>query len=355
MTHPILKSKLYSGLYYLFWLIIAFGHFMANMKVFGAPLYVAITDSLIYNLIYSFFGLALWFSVRYSQMEKYDAITLVLQHLSIVAVTMVGWLTLGYYSVKMMPFSQSDFLLLYDNSLIWKIINGLLYYALITLIYYVIIYYNNFKEKLIRETELKTTVQKAELNVLRSQINPHFLFNSLNSISALTIKEPSKAREMVSQLSDFLRYSIHESTDKLTVFEKEIDVVSNYLAIEKVRFSERMEIKEDLDESCLGAKLPNMILQPLVENAMKYGVAQNTGKSIILIQAGCFQGFLKFQIENSYDTETSLKKGTGIGLDNIRKRMQLTYGRNDLMQISDKDGIFRVILTFPQLDEASTN
>ncbi len=351
MTHPILKSRLYTGLYYLFWLIISFGNYMANYKVFEAPLIVSIVDSLVFNLIYSFFGLAIWYSVRYSQMEKYETTTLILQHLAIVAITILSWLSLGYYSVKIIPYLQSDYMLLFDNSIVWKVINGLLYYALITLVYYVIIYYNHFKEKLIRESELKTSVQKAELNVLRSQINPHFLFNSLNSISALTIKEPSKAREMVSHLSDFLRYSIKEGENKMTLFEKEVDVISNYLAIEKVRFSERMNFVEDYDQNCLGAKLPNMILQPLVENSIKYGVAQNTGKSTISIQAGCFQGFLKVQIENNYDAETKLRKGTGIGLKNISQRMHLIYGRTDLMQISDKDGIFTVTLTFPQVHE----
>jgi sensor histidine kinase YesM len=351
MTHPILSSKFYTGLYYLFWILIAFAHFMANYKVFGAPVNVAIIDSLVYNILFSLFGLALWYSVRYSQMELYDTSTLIFQHTAIVCITVLSWMSLGYYSIKLIPVYQTDFTLLFTNSNIFKIINGFLYYALITLIYYVIIYYNNFKEKLVRETTLTNTIQRVELDMLRSQINPHFLFNSLNSISALTIREPSKAREMVSQLSDFLRYSIKESGNKMTVFEKEIDVVSNYLSIEKVRFSERMKVVEDLDESCLGAQLPNMILQPVIENAVKYGVAQQTGKSKITIQAGYFHGFLKVQVENNFDPKAVLKKGTGIGLDNIRKRMQLTYGRNDLVQISDKDGIFTVILTFPQQND----
>ncbi len=351
MSHPILSNKLYTGLYYLFWVLIAFGHFMANYKVFGAPLNVSVIDSATYNILFSLFGLALWYSVRYSQMEVYNTSTLIIQHLTIVSVTVLTWMSIGFYTIKAIPFDQTAFSLLFSNSNVFKVINGFLYYALITLIYYVIIYYNNFKEKLVRETTLKNTIQKVELDVLRSQINPHFLFNSLNSISALTIKEPSKAREMVSQLSDFLRYTIKENGNKMTVFEKEIDLITSYLSIEKVRFSDRMEITEDLDESCLGFKLPNMILQPIIENAVKYGVAQQTGKAVIKIAAGCFQGFLKVQVENNYDQSVKLKKGTGIGLENIRKRMQLTYQRNDLVQISDKDGIFRVTITFPQYHE----
>ncbi len=350
MVHPILTRRLYVIIYFAFWLLIAFGHFMANYKVFQAELSVALIDSLVFNVQFSFLGLALWYSVKFSQMEKYSTSSLILQHLAIATITIFFWTSTGYYSETIIPVIGPKFEALFEKSLIWKVINGLLYYSMITLIYYVIIYYNNFKEKLVLETELKGHVQKAELDVLRSQINPHFLFNSLNSISALTLVEPSKAREMVSQLSDFLRYTIKQSGDQMIVFEKEIDVVSSYLAIEKVRFSDRMEIEEDLDDTCLGKKLPNMILQPLVENAVKYGVAQNTGKSRVIIRATCFQGFLKVMVENNYDTEAELKKGTGIGLQNISQRLQLIYGRSDLMQISNKDGIFRVTITFPQID-----
>lgn len=350
MGHPILNRRLYTIIYFAFWLTIAFGQFMVNYKVFEATPWVSVFDSLIFNISYSFAGLAHWYSIKYSQMEKNDTITLIFQHLAISAITLLLVMIISYYGVGLIPMAKDEFLLLYNNSLVWKIAYGIWYYAMLSMIYYVIIYYNNFKEKLVRETELNSYMQKAELDVLRSQINPHFLFNSLNSISALTINEPSKAREMVSQLSDFLRYTIKQADDKMTAFEKEIDVVTNFLAIEKVRFGKRVDIAEDTDESCLGKKLPGMILQPLVENAVKYGVAQNTGKSKIAIKAMCFQGFLKVMVENTFDPEALLKKGMGIGLKNIAKRLQLIYGRSDLMQISNKDGIFRVTLTFPQID-----
>lgn len=350
MEHPILGRRLYAIIYFIFWLVLATGHFFANYKIFEASLWVSVFDSLVFNMSYSLLGLAHWYSVKFNQMEKHNTATLIFQHLAVSAISLLLLMVVGYYSIKLVPVLQTEFLLLYNNSLVLKLIYGFWYYAMLTMVYYVIIYYSNFKEKLMRETELNNYMQKAELDVLRSQINPHFLFNSLNSISALTIREPLKAREMVSQLSDFLRYTIKQSDDKMTVFEKEIDVIANFLAIEKVRFGDRIEVIEDADESCLGQKLPNMILQPLVENAVKYGVAQNTGKSKIIIKAGCFQGFLKVMVENTYDPEIKLKKGTGIGLKNITKRLQLIYGRNDLVHISNKDGIFRVTLTFPQID-----
>lgn len=348
MHHPILSNKKYLGYYVVFWFFVAVGHFLFDYQVFNAGIWLSVADGAISSLIYALIGSTLWFAVRFSQMDNLDRSTIIFNHLALAAMTILCWLSVVYYMVKSFPVIGVNFQPFFESSLFWRVLLGLWHYALIMLVYYLYQYYNNYKVKLEKEVEYKETLQQAELSVLRSQLNPHFLFNSLNSISSMTLNDPGKAREMISQLSDFLRFTIQTEKEELSTFEKELDIITNYLAIEKVRFGERLEVNEDSDEECLGKKLPNLILQPLVENAVKFGLNDNEDKTIINITAGYFHGMLKVQVENNYKPNEKTRKGMGVGLKNIAQRMQVTYGRNDLMQICDKDGNFRVTLNFPQ-------
>jgi LytS/YehU family sensor histidine kinase len=264
------------------------------------------------------------------------------------ALTLVLWLVLGYYSYKSIPFLNNEYGVFFKSTLTARILAGMMQYILLILVYYVIMYYHNFREKITRETALEANIKSAELNALKSQINPHFLFNSLNSISALTLDSPEKARDMVQKLSDFLRDSISQMDDRRRRFEEEMTHISHYLDIEKVRFGERMIVEMDVAKKCDDAVVPHMIIQPLVENAIKHGVGESTEKVNLKIVADCFHGYLKVQVENNFDPEYQNKAGTGIGMDNIRKRLELIYSREDLMSVATDNNIFRVTLNFPQ-------
>lgn len=214
--------------------------------------------------------------------------------------------------------------------------------------YYVMLYYEDLQDKLKVESDLQNLVKEAELTALKSQINPHFLFNSLNSISSLTITNPDKAQEMVIKLSDFLRYSLSHDKNEKTSLEAEIDNLNRYLDIEKVRFGKRLNFVSDVSEKCSDMRIPNMILQPLIENSIKHGVYNSSEEVLVKLKCGISEDYVFVEISNDYDPEAVKKVGQGIGLSNIKKRLQLIYQRQDLLEIKAEKLTFTAKLKFPK-------
>jgi two-component system, LytTR family, sensor kinase len=209
-------------------------------------------------------------------------------------------------------------------------------------------YYEDLQQKMQVESELNNLVREAELNVLKSQINPHFLFNSLNSISSLTMTNPEKAQEMVIKLSDFLRYSLSHDRKETTTLRRELENTERYLDIEKVRFGHRLKYQLNINKDCLDASIPNMILQPLFENAIKHGVHNSTEEVLIELRCEPDENFYILRLINDFDPEATRPKGEGIGLKNIRQRMQLLYKRDDLLQINMGKIEFEAVLKIPK-------
>lgn len=348
MDHPVINSRRNLALYYLMWLFMAGIYGLFLYKFFSATLWQSIVESVFYTSIFSILGLGLWFTVRFSQMENTSLFNVAINHLAAVAVTLLLWLFIGFYSLSSFSFLFDGYKEFFDHLLLWRVLMGITWYMMIVLIYYVIYYYKNFQDRLILQTALQSDIKSAELQVLKSRINPHFLFNSLNSINALTLESPEKSREMIVKLSDFLRRTISGQQEGMGTFDEEIRNIKRYLDIEKIRFGDRLVVVTDVSKKCESNKIPGMIIQPLIENAVKYGVEENTGKVTVKIVADCFQGYLKVQIENDFDPDHKTPQGTGTGLQYIRKRMQLIYNREDLMTVSNNSHIFQVTLNFPQ-------
>lgn len=178
--------------------------------------------------------------------------------------------------------------------------------------------------------------KEAELFKLRQQLHPHFLFNSLNSINALIGKEPKQARQMVQQLSEFLRHTLKKEDNDLITIQEELDDLRIYLSIEQVRFGHRLTVTEQIHAECLDAKIPPFLLQPLVENAIKYGLYGTTGAVSIKIDGTLNDGKFTFSIVNPYDADAVNTKGTGFGLESVRRRLYLLFARNDLLETSNQ-------------------
>ncbi len=199
-----------------------------------------------------------------------------------------------------------------------------------------------------RYNETQKLARDAELNSIRQQLQPHFLFNSLNSIYALIGTEPGKARSMVQNLSEFLRGTLRRDSAQMVDLQEELLHTKLYLEIEKVRFP-RLHIKWETDEDCESLKMPVLLLQPLVENAIKFGLYDVTEDVEIAIQVSCENQALKLVVSNPYDRNTAASnKGTGFGLDSIRRRLYLLFGRNDLLKISMTENIFSAAIIIPQ-------
>ncbi len=207
-----------------------------------------------------------------------------------------------------------------------------------------------------RKQDMERLAKEAELNKLRQQLQPHFLFNSLNSISALTGSQPEKARHMIQQLSDFLRGTLKKEEQQWTSFEEELQYLQLYLDIEKVRFGYRLQTTIDTAEAALQMRLPSMLLQPLVENAIKFGLYDTIGEVTICISAKNVNGLLEVSVQNPFDESTSAPvKGTGFGLSSIRRRLFLLFSRHDLLQIKKEAEKFITIISIPQQHESNNN
>lgn len=197
-------------------------------------------------------------------------------------------------------------------------------------------------------------LREAELYNLRQQLQPHFLFNSLNSISALAGTRPEEARKMIHQLSDFLRGTIQRDDQTWVKLADELNHLQLYLEIEKVRFGHRLSTEVSMDPSCAEAQVPPMILQPLVENAIKFGLYDTTGTICITIRAYCENNILTLEVENPFDPESSAgKKGAGFGLSSLQRRLYLLFARNDLLHTSIHENRFRTELKIPQHDQGN--
>ncbi|MEY2902560.1 MAG: hypothetical protein RLY89_1666, partial [Bacteroidota bacterium] len=191
----------------------------------------------------------------------------------------------------------------------------------------------------------------AELFKLRQQLQPHFLFNSLNSISALAGSQPEKARHMIQQLSDFLRGTLKKEDQQWVSLKEEIAYLQLYLDIEKVRFGHRLETEILISEAAELALIPPMILQPLVENAIKFGLYDTIDSVTISIKATMVNHDLQVLVSNPFDpTNHQNAKGTGFGLSYIQRRLFLLFGRPGLLNSSSQDQEFTAQLHIPQIN-----
>ncbi len=190
-------------------------------------------------------------------------------------------------------------------------------------------------------------VRDAQLRALKSQVNPHFLFNSLNSISALTAIDAGEARQMCIRLADFLRTSLRLGERVVIPFAEEMELTRMYLDVEQVRFGSKLRLKQDMDDDCADCDVPALLIQPLVENAVKHGIAMMSEGGEISMSARRERDLLLFTITNPYDPDAPSPGRNGLGLRNIRERLDARYGGAARMDIQVEERRYTVALTIP--------
>lgn len=225
-------------------------------------------------------------------------------------------------------------------------------YIITVAIYYIIRYFESLQKKEQEKNLLALKNKEMQLSLLRSQINPHFLFNTLNSISTLVGANKVKARKVISQLSDVFRYALDANSENKVKLIHEIDFIDNYIKIQQVRFDERLNFEKDIESTCLSIDFPPMILQPIVENSVKYGIApKDEGGTIKLIIKRNKKG-IYFSIEDDglgVNAKKALDsvQSTGIGLSNSDKRLKSIYGFSARLHIDAREDGFKVSFTIP--------
>lgn len=200
--------------------------------------------------------------------------------------------------------------------------------------------------------QVQNLAKEAELNKLRHQLQPHFLFNSLNSVFALTIVNPKEAGTMITKLAAFLRGTLKRDDDTWVSVEEEMEYIQLYLDIEKVRFSHRLQVEITVDEASLEQKLPGTILQPVIENAIKFGLYNTSEAITISVDVSLVDHMLKVTVKNPFDPAVKTDSGTGFGLSAIRRRLYLLFADNSLIKTeASPEKVFITTISIPQHDK----
>jgi two-component system, LytTR family, sensor histidine kinase AlgZ len=225
---------------------------------------------------------------------------------------------------------------------------GIFYYLLSVAFNYAMIAQAASSEARQRALESSVRARDAELTALKAQINPHFLYNSLNSISALTSVDPARAREMCILLADFLRMTLGMGEKALIPLQEELDLLDRYCAIERVRFGDRIKVEQNIQEEARRCLLPPLLLQPLFENAVVHGIAQMPEGGWIRLNASNNGARVSITVENSWDPEAvSGRKKNGVGLKNVQRRLEARYGKDAFTDVKAVENLFRVSLSLP--------
>ncbi|MGH9646406.1 MAG: sensor histidine kinase [Bryobacteraceae bacterium] len=200
-----------------------------------------------------------------------------------------------------------------------------------------------------REAKMQFALRRAELRALEAQINPHFLFNCLNSIRGLVVEDPQKAQDMITRFAALLRYNLNRDRQHTVPFSEEAEIVADYLALESVRFEGRLRVQVTVDPEARAMQVPPMILQALVENALKHGIAHRPEGGEVQIHASTSNGRLVLQVTNSGDLGPARPSDTQLGLKNIRERLHLLYGDRASLSLLNGSGTVVAKVEIPRL------
>jgi hypothetical protein len=315
--------------YLAWWLVLIVIETYATHVTFNFSWTIALADAVNLNLLIATAGYIMHNSLRYYQPSPKNALSM----LVLSVVLSAGCVVLHRVVMTKYLFPEDvDYLAYLSGSNLIRGIFTWMMVAIMAILSWVWFYFQDQRASEKREHDVAKLAREAELTTLRQQLQPHFLFNSLNSISALAGSRPEEARKMIQQLSDFLRGTIKRDDQHLVTLADELSHLQLYLEIEKVRFGHRLNTAVESDDLSKTLKLPSLLLQPIVENAIKFGLYDTVGEITIRIAAKVQNNELIISVENPFDSATSQpRQGTGFGLTGIQRRLYLLYARNDLL------------------------
>ena len=346
--HPLLtRNRL--GLYLLAWvpLTATSAYVLATRGTLGwlpaTVLAVAVF------LFYAFLCLSAWYPCRATPLGRVSFLRLLLTHLSAAVLISFVWTQAGaalaYAILSPEKFEAIRTQFRPQLNSIFTI--GVLLYLLSVAFHYVLIAMEDSRHAEAQAVEARVLARDAELKALKAQVNPHFLFNSLNSISALTSIDPARARDMCVLLGDFLRLTLGLGEKTSVRFSEELDLLQKYMAIEKVRFGTRLTMLEEIQEESKPCLLPPLLLQPLVENAVKHGIASLPEGGQVRVAAQRQNGRLAILVENSWDPDSPPRRSGGRGLKNVQLRLEARYGKDASLHVNNEGDLFQVSLSLP--------
>jgi two-component system sensor histidine kinase AlgZ len=345
--HPLLLTKGRLGLYLLAWAPLA-ALLAFLLSITGRlPWTEATAMAAPLAAFYAFVCLSPWYLCRVLPLATSRAVSLFLNHASAAVVAGLLWVVLAKVVALGLSRYFADFGTRFNAQLPLVFGVGLLIYLLAVAGHYVLFAMQSSQEAETREQEARVLAREAELKALKMQINPHFLFNSLNSISALATTDGVRAREMCIRLSDFLRSTLRLGERESIPLPDEIALARAYLDVEQVRFGARLRVEEQVESDCAKCIVPPLILQPLVENAVKHGIAGLVEGGTIRLYAQCQDEYLRLRVENEFDADAPPARKNGLGLRNVSNRLKARYANKARLDTSVEENRFVVALTMP--------
>jgi two-component system LytT family sensor kinase len=349
MSHPITGKRRSILIYSVVWLLVAVLQGMLYWYFQKFSLSVIIADAVFSSLFFGILGLLAWYPTRYIPFQRHNPFYSILAHVAAGILMLLAWMLLSVGLLNTVFTEDTNYLEFLNGSLPWRAMLGAMVYLVLILIYYLASSAQKLQERARQEERLKNLVRETDLNMLKSQINPHFLFNSLNSIASLTLSSPDEARDMIIRLSDFLRYSLKHRENEYVPIKEELGMMQDYLAIEKIRFGEKLRYEINLNGACEEFSVPTLIFQPLFENAIRHSVYESTEPVTIRFDCTSEQDVIKAVVTNDYDPGVPSRRGTGVGLQNVRQRIELAYGGQGAVYWKGADGKFEVTILFPRI------
>ena len=333
--HPIFRNTTTLGAYMGLWALLA--------AVLGALIRVptglswsqSLSIAVPLCMFYAFVCLTPWYICRGFPLGSARVTRLVINQLAAAVLACALWIG----GAQLLAFAM-DLGSHLNPAIPQLVVLGLLLYLMSVALHYALL-----AVEASREAALQT--RDAELRALKSQINPHFLFNCLNSISALTSADPGRARDMCVLLSDFLRKTLGLGERESITWREELELARTYLEVERVRFGERLQIEMHVDDACADCQVPPLVLQPLIENAIKHGIATMVDGGIVRLQGHVENGQLSVRVENSFDPEAPSPRRHGLGLRNVRSRLQTRFGDAGRLNLAAEHDRFSAEMIFP--------
>jgi len=333
--HPIFATKsgfaTYLGVWTFVGVMLAGLLRMPGLLTWREALVIAIPLS----LFYAFVCLTPFYMCRQLPLGSTNSAKLLLHHLGAATLASIMWVEMARliaYPLDLTPRLRPE--------LPHLVVVGLLFYSLSIALHYVLFAVEQSRESVIQARE-------AELRALKAQINPHFLFNSLNSITALTTVDPARAREMCIRLSDFLRSTLGLGERASISWREELQLARTYLDVEQVRFGARLQVEMDVDEACSDCMVPPLVLQPLIENAVKHGIATLVDGGTIKVEGRVNDGLLEISVENGFDPDSPTPRRHGLGLRNVRSRLETRFGAEAHLTAHTEHNHFRAEMVLP--------
>ena len=350
--HPILNDRRRLAIYVLAWLLI--GLLLMSGLSRDSPWLTSAAFFLPLVLVYSFVSLSSWYVCRAFPITARSAYPrLIVAHVAVAALASGIWVAIAAaWTTAIDSLTGLGAGLLYNEQRALLFVVGALLFWLATVFHYLLIAFEASREAETRALESSLLAREAELKALRAQIDPHFIFNSLHSISALTTTDAAAARRMCLLLADFLRETLRLGSNSRISLADEFALAERFLAIEQVRLGARLRVTCETDPQAIECLVPPLLLQPLVENAVVHGVAQLVEGGTIAMAARRTGSTVTITLENPCDPDRSRTRGVGLGLVLLRNRLTAQFGAYDAVHAAEDAGRFRVEVRIPAVTTA---